>query len=166
VPDIYAVAFGLARPGTGIALACIGIGAAAGPLLLTRLVSDPRCPAFVFGPLPAARRRRRGPRHSARPGRRIGQSGRVRGGHLHRRAVTFNSLLQAETPPAARGRVFAAFDLIWQLGRLASLGLGGLLADTAGIAAVYSAGAALLAAAAVIGRAGLAHHRSEHEVIS
>ncbi|XVV06646.1 hypothetical protein ACQPW3_15160 [Actinosynnema sp. CA-248983] len=39
------------RPaGYGIALACIGIGAAAGPLLLTRFVSDPRRPAFVFGP--------------------------------------------------------------------------------------------------------------------
>jgi predicted MFS family arabinose efflux permease len=71
-------------------------------------------------------------------------------------AVTFNSLLQAEAPPDARGRVFAAFDLIWQLGRPASLALGGWLTDAVGITAVYAAGAVMLAAAAVIGRAGLA----------
>lgn len=66
-------------------------------------------------------------------------------------AVTFNSPLQAETPTAVRGRVFAAFDLLWQLGRLASLALGGVLADTTGITAVYVVGAVLLVAAAVIG---------------
>ncbi len=38
-------------------------------------------------------------------------------------AVTFNSLLQARTPPAARGRVLATFDLLWQLGRLGSSSL-------------------------------------------
>lgn len=85
------------------------------------------------------------------------------GGGTSAGAVTFNSLLQAETPPAARGRVFAAFDLIWQLGRLASLGLGGWLADAAGITAVYAAGAALLVAAALIGRAGLTDHRHHQE---
>ncbi|GAA3245814.1 hypothetical protein [Streptomyces labedae] len=76
-------------------------------------------------------------------------------------AVTFNSLLQAETPPTARGRVFAASDLIWQLGRLASLALGGWLADAAGITAVYVAGAALLATATLVGRTGLGRHRRE-----
>jgi hypothetical protein len=70
-------------------------------------------------------------------------------------AVTFNSLPQAHTPEHARGRVFAAFDLLWQLGRLASVGLGGLHADTAGIRAVYIAGADLLAAAALVGLRGL-----------
>ena len=33
-------------------------------------------------------------------------------------AVTFNSLLQAETPERLRGRVFASFDMLWQTGRL------------------------------------------------
>ncbi|MDA8319164.1 MAG: MFS transporter [Actinomycetota bacterium] len=154
---------GLGPAGYGIALACIGIGAAAGPLLLTRLVCDPRRPAFVFGPyllraaVDAVLALVRVPAVAlgSLAGYGVGTS---------TGAVTFNSLLQAEAPPAARGRVFAAFDLIWQLGRLASLALGGLLADAAGIAAVYAAGATLLAAAAVIGRAGLAHHRPEHEV--
>jgi hypothetical protein len=40
---------------------------------------------------------------------------------------------------------------------LASLALGGLLADTAGITAVYAAGAILLAAAAAVGWNALRH---------
>jgi hypothetical protein len=45
----------------------------------------------------------------------------------------------------------SAFDLIWQSMRLASLLLGGLFADTAGIRAVYYLGGILLAAAALAG---------------
>lgn len=36
--------------GYGLLLGAIGIGAVLGPFLLTRLVSDPRRPVFVFGP--------------------------------------------------------------------------------------------------------------------
>ncbi len=36
----------------------------------------------------------------------------------------------ARKPASLRGRVFSAFDLIWQAMRLASLVLGGLLADS------------------------------------
>ena len=153
---------GLGPAGYGIALACIGVGAALGPLLLTRLVSDPRRPAFVFGPyllraaVDAVLAFVRVP--AVALGSLAGYGVGASAG-----AVTFNSLLQAETPPAVRGRVFAAFDLIWQLGRIASLAAGGLLADAAGIAAVYAAGAVLLAAAALIGRAGLAGHRRPAE---
>jgi MFS family permease len=153
---------GLGPAGYGIALACIGVGAALGPLLLTRLVSDPRRPAFVFGPyllraaVDAVLAFVRVP--AVALGSLAGYGVGTSAG-----AVTFNSLLQAETPPAVRGRVFAAFDLIWQLGRLASLAAGGLLADAAGIAAVYAAGAVLLAAAALIGRARLAYHRRPAE---
>ena len=66
-------------------------------------------------------------------------------------AVTFNSLLQAHTPEHARGRIFASFDLFWQLGRLVSLLIGGLLAAALGITAVYYLGGALLLLAAGIG---------------
>jgi hypothetical protein len=58
-------------------------------------------------------------------------------------------------PASTNCRVFVAFDMLWQLGRLASLVLGGLLADAAGIVAVHIAGAVLLTAAAVIGWNGL-----------
>ena len=143
--------------GFGIMLAGIGVGAALGPLLLTRLTRDPRRPAFVFGPfvlrgvvdlllasirsLPLA----------------VGALG-LYGLGTSTGAVTFNSLLQAETNPSTRGRVFTSFDAIWQFGRLRSLAGGGLLADTLGIAAVYYRGGVLLLAA---GSAGLtrAHRR-------
>ncbi|MEU0510979.1 MULTISPECIES: MFS transporter [Amycolatopsis] len=153
---------GLGSLGYGIALACIGVGAAAGPLLLTRWVSDPRRPAFVVGPyvlravvdtVLALIRTPAGALASL-AGYGVGTS---------TGAVTFNSLLQAEAPPSVRGRVFAAFDMIWQLGRLASLSLGGWLADTSGIPAVYATGAVLLAAAAIITRAGLGHPRRRSE---
>jgi len=65
--------------------------------------------------------------------------------------VAFFTVIQSHVPDSARGRVFSAFGLIWQSMRLASLFLGGLLADTAGIRAVYYAGGALLAAAALTG---------------
>ena len=70
-------------------------------------------------------------------------------------AVTFNSLLQAHTPAHIRGRVFASFDMLWQLGRLLSLLVGDVLAAALGIQAVYYLGGALLIAATAIGWAGL-----------
>lgn len=95
--------------GFGTLLAGIGVGAALGPLVLTRLTDDPRMPAFVFGPLllrgvvdlvlasvrafPVA----------------VGALG-LYGVGTSTGMVTFNSLLQAETAPETRGRVFAGFD--------------------------------------------------------
>lgn len=140
--------------GYGLMLAAIGVGAAVGPLLLAAFVRQPRRPAFVFGPyllraavdLVLAIVRVPAVALAALVGYGVGTS---------TGAVTFTSLLQAETPPEVRGRVFASFDLTWQLGRLASLGLGGVAAETAGITAVYAIGAALLVAAAGIGWSGL-----------
>ncbi|MCT1617957.1 MULTISPECIES: MFS transporter [Janibacter] len=138
----------------GLLLGAIGVGAALGPLLLSRLTDDPRRPVYVLGPfvlravvdavlatvtgLVAAM--------SALLAYGIGTS---------TGAVTFNSLLQAETPEKLRGRVFAGFDMLWQSGRLLSLLAGGLLADTLGIRAVYYLGAAFLLAAATAGWIGL-----------
>jgi hypothetical protein len=42
---------GVGSGGFGLLLAAIGVGAAFGPLLLARLVSNPHRPALVFGPL-------------------------------------------------------------------------------------------------------------------
>jgi hypothetical protein len=72
----------------------------------------------------------------------------------------FNSLLQSAVTDAPGGRVFALMDLLWQSGRLASLGVAGLLADTVGIRAVYVLGGLLLLLAAVgfaASRAPVAH---------
>lgn len=136
--------------GYGLLLAAIGVGAVLGPLVLTRLVDDPRRPAFVFGPFAL-----RGAvdlvlaATTALPLAMVALVGYGFGTSTG--AVTFNSLLQSHVRPELRGRVFAGFDLLWQLGRLLSIVLGGLLADTLGIAAVYYLGGALLLLAAAIG---------------
>ena len=136
--------------GYGLLLAAIGVGAFTGPLLATRLSAHARRPQLVFGAfglrglvdlalatvtaLPAA----------------LGALA-FYGLATSTGNVTFSSVIQSHVPAGLRGRVFSAFDLIWQSMRLASLLLGGALADTLGIRAVYYTGAALLLAAALSG---------------
>jgi predicted MFS family arabinose efflux permease len=140
--------------GFGLLLAAIGVGAALGPLLLARLVSNPRQPALVFGPLllrglvdlMLASTRSLAIAMGALAAYGVGTSTGM---------VAYNALLQVEVAPQARGRVFAGFDLLWQAGRLASLGLGGVVADALGIRAVYYMGGLLLLLAGAIGLAGL-----------
>jgi len=136
--------------GYGLLLAAIAVGAFTGPLLLARLPALGRRPATVFAAfglrglvdlvlatvtaLPAAL--------AALVGYGIGTS---------TGNVAFATVIQSHVPDRLRGRVFSAFDLIWQSMRLASLLLGGLLADIAGIRAVYYTGGGLLAAAALAG---------------
>jgi MFS family permease len=134
----------------GILVGAIGVGAALGPTLLLRLIPDPRQPLYVFGPyvlrgvvdlvlasvrsLPVA-----------------AATLAVYGVGTSTGAVTFNSLLQSHVTDRTRGRVFSLMDLLWQAGRLVSLGVGGLLADTVGIRAVYYLGGVLLLLAAAVG---------------
>lgn len=136
--------------GYGLLIGAIGIGAALGPLVVLRLIRDPARPLFVFGPfalrgavdlllavvtaLPVAA--------TALIAYGVGTS---------TGAITFTSMLQAETPDYARGRIFASMDVLWQGGRLISLGIGGVLADLYGIRVVYYLGGALLLAAAAAG---------------
>ena len=142
--------FGATGSQYGLLIAAIGIGAALGPLALLRLIHQPRRPIFVFGPfalrglvdlmiasvtaIPLAA--------AALVAYGVGTS---------TGAVTFNSMLQAETPEQVRGRVFASMDVLWQGGRLISLAAGGLLADKYGIQVVYYLGGMLLLAAAATG---------------
>jgi predicted MFS family arabinose efflux permease len=148
--------------GFGLLLAAIGVGAALGPLLLARLVNNPRRPAWVFGPLVLrglvdlvlASTRSLGVAMGALVVYGVGTSTGM---------VTYNSLLQAEVAPEVRGRVFAGFDLLWQAGRLTSLVLGGVAADAMGIRAVYCMGGVLLLVAGAIGFAGLRPETAERE---
>jgi MFS family permease len=136
--------------GYGLLLAAIGLGAVTGPLLLTRLSAHARRPIVVFGAfglrglvdvalatvtaVPAA----------------LGALA-FYGLGTSTGNVTFSSVIQSHTPPELRGRVFSVFDLIWQSMRLASLLLGGVVADSLGIRAVYYTGGVLLLAAAAAG---------------
>jgi len=67
--------------------------------------------------------------------------------------VASNTILQTVIPDRVRGRVYTLLDVTWAAMRLLSLGLGGLLADRVGIAAVYIAGGTLLALAGALGLA-------------
>lgn len=136
--------------GYGLLLSAIGAGAFCGPLLLTRLGPRARRPGTLFWAfalrgvvdlalatvtaLPAA------------AGALVAYGLGTSTGN-----VTFPTLIQIHVAAELRGRVFAGFDLIWQAMRLASLGLGGLLADALGIRAVFYAGGALLLTAGLAG---------------
>jgi predicted MFS family arabinose efflux permease len=152
---------GVGPGGFGLLLGAIGVGAALGPLLLARLVSNPRRPALVFGPLLL-----RGlvdlVLATARSLVVAMVALAVYGVGTSTGMVTYNSLLQAEVSPEARGRVFVSFDLLWQAGRLASLVLGGVVADALGIRAVYYLGGVLLLVAGMIGFAGLPPGTAQH----
>lgn len=140
--------------GFGLLLAAIGIGAALGPLLLTRLTRNPRRPSLVFGPyllrglvdLTLAASRSVPIALAALGLYGVGTSTGM---------VTYNALLQAEVSDHNRGRVFAGFDMLWQTGRLASITLGGITADALGITAVYLLGGILLVIAGITGLAGI-----------
>ncbi len=140
--------------GYGLLLGAVGVGAVLGPFVLTRLVTDPRRPAFVFGPYAL-----RGvvdlvlAATAALPVALVALA--VYGLGTSSGAVAFTSLLQSRTPADLRGRVFAGFDMLWQLGRLVSLLLGGILAAAVGIQAVYALGGVLLLLAAAIGWSGI-----------
>lgn len=142
-----------ADPGEyGFLVGAIGLGAALGPLLLLRFIRKPQRPLFVFGPyilrglvdlllasirsVPAA-----------------AGTLMLYGLGTSTGAVTFNALLQSRVSDLSRGRVFATMDLLWQTGRLASLGIGGILADTLGIRAVYYLGGLMLLIAGAVGLA-------------
>lgn len=145
---------GVAAASYGLLLGAIGIGAATGPILLTKITDDPRRARYVFGPFVL-----RG-LIDAVLATVTGLVGALAalvayGIGTSTGSVTFNSLLQAETPESVRGRVFATFDMLWQGGRLLSLLAGGLVADLVGIRAVYYLGALLMLAAAAVGFRGL-----------
>ena len=65
--------------------------------------------------------------------------------------IAYQSTLQTTVPAEVRGRALALYDVLWNSGRLVSLGLGGLLADAVSIQAVYLLGGVLLLAAGSVG---------------
>lgn len=134
----------------GVLIAAIGVGAGFGPLVLQRIVDDVRRPRFLYGPyllrglvdIILASTRSFGIAVGALAVYGVGTS---------TGNVTYNSVLQTAVPGRLRGRVFAFYDVVWQAARLASIGVGGVLADTFGVVVVYWAGGLLLIAAGALG---------------
>ncbi|GAC1529545.1 MAG: MFS transporter [Acidimicrobiales bacterium] len=134
----------------GWLLAAIGVGAGFGPLLLQKVARDVRRPRLLFGPYVL-----RGLVDLTLAATRsfpvaIGALG-IYGLGTSTGNVTYQSVLQQSVPDRLRGRVFAFYDVVWQTGRLVSIGAGGLLADRLGIVSVYIFGGALLLAAGLLG---------------
>jgi sugar phosphate permease len=134
----------------GLLVAAVGIGAFLGPLLFGRLVDRIDSPVLVFIPylvrglidaalafltgfwVPAALLVLYGINTST-------------GG------VAYTTLLQRRVSAAFHGRVFSAFNIVWQGGRLASLVLAGLIADVVSVQAVYVGAGGLLVLAGLLG---------------
>jgi len=134
----------------GLLVAALGIGAVIGPLLFGRLVDRLDSPVLLFLPylvrgvidaalafltgfwIPAALLLLYGINTST-------------GG------VAYTTLLQRRVPAEYRGRVFSAFNMVWQAGRLASLALAGLVADVLSVQALYVGAGALLILAGLLG---------------
>jgi predicted MFS family arabinose efflux permease len=140
---------GVGPSGFGLLLGAIGVGAAGGPLLLRRYIR-PGDRRWLFGPYAV-----RGAVDLtlaatsspvvALPALALYGVGTSTG------MVAYQSTLQREVPSELRGRAFALYDVLWNGARLVSLGLGGLLADTIGLRAVYLVGGLLLLAAFAVG---------------
>ncbi len=63
--------------------------------------------------------------------------------------------MQRRIPASYRDRVFSAFTMVWQTGRIASLALAGLLVDVLSIPALYVGAGVLLVAAGLLGLSAL-----------
>ena len=134
----------------GLLIAAIGVGAGLGPLLLRRLIADPRRPGVLFGPYLLRGGVDLGLAATTNFGVAMGALG-IYGVGTSTGMVTYNSLLQATVPDRLRGRIFAFYDVVWQGSRLVSIAAGGVLADAFGIRAVYVLGGLLLFAAGGLG---------------
>lgn len=143
---------GVGPTGFGFLLGAIGLGAVLGPLVLHQRIR-PGQRRWLFGPL-AVRSVVDVVLASVRDPIVAGAALGAYGLGTSTGTVAFQSTLQATTGSETRGRVFALFDTLWNTARLVSLGLGGLLAEVAGIQAVYLTGAGFLAAAALVGFTG------------
>ncbi len=141
---------GLGPSGFGLLLSAIGIGAAAGPLLLRFRERREVSVGWLFGPYAlrgAADLVLASTREPAIAGAALG----LYGVGTSTGMVTFQTVMQTKIESAMRGRAFSLLDVTWHTARLASLVAGGLLADAIGIRAVYLFGGALLLLAAAVG---------------
>ena len=140
---------GVGPAGFGVLLAAIGIGAAAAPALLRRLIR-PAQRRWLFGPYAVRGGVDLVLASTSSP---IIASGALvaYGMSTSTGMVAYQSTLQTTVAADTRGRAFAFYDVLWNGSRLVSLAVGGLLVEVLGIRWVYAIGGALLLAAATVG---------------
>jgi MFS family permease len=140
---------GVGPSGFGVLLAAIGLGAAAGPMLLRRFIT-PVDKRWLFGPFAMRGGVDLTLAGVANP---VAAGGAlvVYGMSTSTGMVAYQSTLQTLVPADIRGRAFAFYDVLWNAARLLSLAVGGVLAEVVDVRAVYVISAALLLVAAGIG---------------
>ena len=73
--------------------------------------------------------------------------------------VVYQTWVQRRVPDAMRGRVFTWLDVVWNVMKVISLGVGGWLAERAGVEAVYYVGGVMLALSGLTGIVALRGER-------
>ena len=73
--------------------------------------------------------------------------------------VVYQTWVQRQVPDAVRGRVFTWLDVVWNVMKVISLGIGGILADRVGVEAVYYLGGSLLVCSGLVGLVALRDER-------
>lgn len=138
--------------GFGSFILAIGVGALLGPLLLGLFTRDVRHPRWLFVPYVI-----RGIGDLLLAITRSVPAAWfllfVYGLNTSSGMVIYQTAVQRHVPDAMRGRVFTWLDVVWNVMRIVSLGLGGWLADRAGVEAVYYVGGALLVLSGFVGLA-------------
>jgi MFS family permease len=148
----------LAAEGFGSFILAIGVGALVGPFLLGLFIRDYGHPKWLFGPYIV---------------RGIGDTLLalttvvplawlllfIYGLNTSSGMVIYQTWVQRQVPDAVRGRVFTWLDVIWNVMRVVSLGVGGYVAERLGIQAVYYVGGLLLIIAGASGMIALRDER-------
>jgi len=128
----------------------IGAGALLGPFLLAALTREVRQPRWLFGPYVL-----RGLGDVLLAVTRSVPLAWlllfVYGLNTSSGMITYQTWLQREVPDAVRGRVFTWLDVVWNVMKVLSLGVGAWLAEQAGVEVVYYAGGALLFMSGLLG---------------
>ncbi len=128
----------------------IGVGALLGPFLLGLFVRDYKHPRWLFGPYIV---------------RGIGDELLavamfvpfawlllfIYGLNTSFGMAVYQTWVQRQVPDAVRGRVFTWLDVVWNVMKVVSLGVGGYLAQRAGIEVVYYLGGSLLVVSGLLG---------------
>jgi MFS family permease len=136
----------------------IGVGALLGPFLLQFLARDIRHPGWLFGPYII---------------RGVGDVLLaiatatpiawfllfIYGLNTSSGMVVYQTWVQRQVPDVVRGRVFTWLDVVWNVMKVLSLGMGGWLAEQAGIEAVYYLGGTMLVLAGMTGIVTLRNER-------